>query len=305
MLTVLYKANTWNVSSSGWWKIHDKRIAKQTKTLGGRKRHLTVPLMLNKSRFLLKNYNTGDTGNLLINVVQGNAFLMEKRLSENSDIQEFDCIICIHHLYPFIGSYGAHCKTAETCFYCAGFLVFDSSESRKSFVYIILHWYCDLFYAVFIQFSSTIIGAMINILMLHLNLIILQLWPAVMLMNSLNNYHCRVIVYFGCVLNAANRGPHKRTLACMVKQNIHETHNYPYSSLISELLLQLSGWCSTLHATEWIIDFLPTWEIPLSEYHTTSPSPNICKKCPSSGEIQMQNHTTIFFNASLKCLPDE
>lgn len=53
LLTVLYKAHM-NRSSSSWWKIHDNRIGKQTKTLGGRERHLTVPLKLNKSRFSWK-----------------------------------------------------------------------------------------------------------------------------------------------------------------------------------------------------------------------------------------------------------
>ena len=126
------------------------------------------------------------------------------------------------------------------------------------------------------------IGSMSNILMHHLNIITVKLGHAVLLMNSLNKY--------GMPMEDQTKG----TLACMVKQNIHETHIYPYLSLISELLLQLSGSCSTLHATEWIIDFFPTWEIPSSEYHPMSLGPNICKTCPSSREMQTQNHTTVF-----------
>jgi len=83
---------------------------------------------------------------------------------------------------------------------------------------------------------------------------------------------------------------HKETLACLVEQNIHETHT---SILVLNLraILQLSGWCSTLHATEWIIDFLPTWEILLPVYHPKSLSPNICqKKVPPRGKPQ--NHST-------------
>lgn len=91
----------------------------------------------------------------------------------------------------------------------------------------------------------------------------------------------------------------------MVKQNIYETHIHPHLSLISELLLQLSGWCSALHATEWIIDFLPTWEIPLAEYHPTSVSPNICTKMSFLGGNANTKPHCYFFNDSLKCLPDD
>lgn len=69
------------------------RIQKQTKTRGGRERYLTVPLMLNKSCFYRKNYNTGDRGNLLINVVGGNAFITAKRFSAHIGELMFENLI--------------------------------------------------------------------------------------------------------------------------------------------------------------------------------------------------------------------
>lgn len=144
-----------------------------------------------------------------------------------------------------------------------------------------------------------VVGAVSNNLMRHLNLITLQPRRSVSPINTL--FICNHCKYNWRSTVAASGWPvvvwqkDKRSPARLLIQNIHETHIQPYLCLISELLPQLSGWCSTLHATEWIIDFPPTWEIPLPEYHPTSARPNTCKrkKCLSPREKQIQTLTTV------------
>lgn len=113
------------------------------------------------------------------------------------------------------------------------------------------------------------IGASRNNLMLQINLIILEIWPMELLIDFFIHFGLQTsIVGITRLLPVVVWPPDKSRLARPAKQNIHETHIHLNLSLISQLLLQLSEWCSALHATEWIIDFLLTWEIPLPRDHS-------------------------------------
>lgn len=66
---------------------------KQTKTVCRSGRNITVPAMLNKSCLNGRNYHSGDTGNLLINFVLRNAFLMARRLCAQTGKQSYSSVL--------------------------------------------------------------------------------------------------------------------------------------------------------------------------------------------------------------------
>lgn len=128
---MLYKANTWKVSSSGWWKIHDKRTEKQTKTVCGSGEKFNCPTDTELEQLKLEKLSYWWHRQSVDKLCSEKCiFNGTEMMCTDGKTVIFKCfIIFTNHRYTFTGLYDTQCKNAEMFFF-SGFLAFYSSDWR-------------------------------------------------------------------------------------------------------------------------------------------------------------------------------